>query len=140
MSPLDNAREIDFPKVCDPRGNLAFAEAGRHVPFPIRRVFYVFDVPGGESRGGHAHKECRQILAALSGSFTLRLTDGFAERTFRMDRASRGVLVPPGVWATMTDFTTGTVMLSLASELYDEEDYIRDFDAFLEYARINNNG
>lgn len=133
MSPLDNVKELEFSKVCDPRGNLSFIEEGCHVPFPIRRVFYVYDVPGGESRGGHAHKENQTVLIALSGSFDLRLTDGRDTITIPMNRANRGVLIPTGVWDSMVNFTTGTVCLALCSHHYEESDYIRDFDEYLEY-------
>jgi len=133
MSPLDNVKELEFSKVCDPRGNLSFIEEGCHVPFPIRRVFYIYDVPGGESRGGHAHKENQTVLIALSGSFDLRLTDGRDTITIPMNRANRGVLIPTRVWASMVNFTTGTVCLALCSHHYEESDYIRDFDEYLEY-------
>lgn len=134
MSQLEKAREIEFPKICDPRGNLSFVEGGRHIPFPIRRVFYIYDIPGGETRGGHAHKYCQQILTAVCGSFTLRLTDGKDERTFHLDRANKGVLIPNGLWLTMENFTTGSICLAIASEPYDEEDYVRDFEEFIESA------
>lgn len=130
---LDKVRLLEFPKICDPRGNLSFVEGARHVPFPIRRVFYIYDVPGGETRGGHAHKECSIVLLAIAGSFEVRLTDGINERVVRLNRANRGVLIPPGVWDTMSEFTTGSVALALASHPYEEEDYIRDYDEFLAF-------
>lgn len=138
MSAIDKVRELEFPKVCDLRGNLSFIESARHVPFPIRRVFYIYDVPGGETRGGHAHRECAIVLIAIAGSLEVRLTDGVNERIVRLCRANRGVLVPPGVWNTMSEFTTGTVALALCSHLYDEADYIRDYDEFLEWKQQNN--
>lgn len=134
-TPLDKVRVLEFPKICDPRGNLSFVEGGRHVPFTVRRVFYIYDVPGGETRGGHAHKECSIVLLALAGSFEVRLTDGFNERTVFLNRANRGVLIPPGVWDTMHEFTTGSVALALASHPYEEEDYIRDYDEYMDFAR-----
>lgn len=134
MGLLDRIQEFEFSKICDPRGNLSFIEGGCHVPFSIKRVFYIYDVPGGESRGGHAHRENTMVLIALSGSFDLHLTDGRETRVFRMDRANRGVLIPPGVWDSMHNFTTGTVVLTLCSHLYDESDYIRDFDEYKTYA------
>lgn len=133
-SPLDKVRIIEFPKICDPRGNLSFVEGGRHIPFTIRRVFYIYDVPGGETRGGHAHKECSIVLTAVSGSLTVRLTDGCRETTVHLNRSNKGVLIPPGLWDTMHDFTTGTVCVAFASHFYEEEDYIRDFDEFLSYS------
>ncbi len=134
-SALDKVRVIDLPKITDPRGNLSFAEGARHIPFPIRRVFYIYDVPGGETRGGHAHKECWCFLLAITGSFNVRLTDGKEEMVVPLNRSNKGVLIPPGVWDTMHDFTSGTVALALASHPYEEEDYIRDYDLFLEYRR-----
>jgi dTDP-4-dehydrorhamnose 3,5-epimerase-like enzyme len=132
-SPLDNVRIIEFPKICDPRGNLSFVEGGRHLPFNIRRVFYIYDVPGGETRGGHAHKECSIVLVAVAGSLTVRLTDGVNEKVVQLNRSNKGVLIPPGVWDTMHDFTTGTVCVAFASHQYEEEDYIRDYDEFIAY-------
>lgn len=133
MNRLQRVETIEFPKICDPRGNLSFIESGRHVPFSTRRVFYIYDVPGGETRGGHAHKECVEVVIALTGSFNLRITDGTAERTITLNRSNRGVLIPAGVWVTMENFTTGTVLLALASRDYEEEDYIRDYDEFEQY-------
>lgn len=133
MSLLKKVKIIEFPKICDPRGNLSFIESARHVPFSIKRVFYIYDVPGGETRGGHAHRECSCVLIAVSGSFDLRLTDGKDEMTITLNRSNKGVLIPPGVWDTMHNFTTGTVALALASHPYEEEDYIRDYDEYLEY-------
>lgn len=133
MSLLKKVKIIEFPKICDPRGNLSFIESARHVPFSIKRVFYIYDVPGGETRGGHAHRECSCVLIAVSGSFDLRLTDGKDEMTITLNRSNKGVLIPSGVWDTMHNFTTGTVALALASHPYEEEDYIRDYDEYLEY-------
>lgn len=133
-SPLDKVRILEFPKICDPRGNLSFIESARHVPFPIRRVFYIYDVPGGETRGGHAHRKCWMVLMAIAGSFEVRITDGCEEKTILLNRANKGVLIPPGLWDTMHEFTTGTVALALASENFEEEDYIRDYDKFLKYS------
>lgn len=135
MSLLDLARTIEFPKICDPRGNLSFVESARHIPFSIKRVFYIYDVPGGETRGGHAHKECWCALIAVSGSLEVRLTDGTNEKIVKLNRSNKGLIIPPGVWDTMHDFTTGTVVLALASHPYEEEDYIRDYDEYLEYVK-----
>jgi dTDP-4-dehydrorhamnose 3,5-epimerase-like enzyme len=135
MSAFDEIKIYEFPKICDPRGNLSFVEGARHVPFPIRRVFYIYDVPGGETRGGHAHKECWIALMAIAGSFEVRLTDGRQTRTVKLNRANKAVLIPPGIWDTMHEFTTGTVALALASHQYEEEDYIRDYDEFMAYAQ-----
>ena len=133
MGLLDKVKVIEFPKVCDPRGNLSFVEGARHIPFSIKRVYYIYDVPGGETRGGHAHRNNTSVVFAPSGSVDVRLTDGDEELSIRLDRSNRGVLIPPGVWATYHNFTTGTVLAALASHLYEEEDYIRDYDDYLEY-------
>lgn len=135
VSPLQKVRVIEFPKICDPRGNLSFVEGGRHLPFNIKRVFYIYDVPGGETRGGHAHKECSIVLTAVAGSLSVRLTDGVDEMDINLNRSNKGVLIPPGVWDTMHDFTTGTVCVAFASHQYEEEDYIRDYDEFLQYVK-----
>ena len=135
MSPLENVKIFEFPKICDPRGNLSFVEGGRHIPFSIKRVFYLYDVPGGETRGGHAHKECSCVLVAVAGSLDLRLTDGEKEIIVNLNRSNKGVLIPPGVWDSMHNFTTGTVALAFASHQYEEEDYIRDYDEYLEYVK-----
>lgn len=134
MDLIEKVREIEFPKVRDSRGNLSFVEGGRHVPFSIRRVFYIYDVPGGETRGGHAHRTNSEVLIAVSGSLDVILTDGQREVTHTLNRANRGLYVPAGLWITMPNYTTGTVLLVLASEEYDESGYIRDFDKYLEYA------
>lgn len=136
FKPLEKVRLIDFPKICDPRGNLTFVEGGRHLPFNIRRVFYIYDVPGGETRGGHAHKECSIVLVAVAGSLTVRLTDGTDEIAVNINRSNVGLLIPPGVWDTMHDFTTGTIVVAFASHQYEEEDYIRDFDEFKDYVAL----
>lgn len=132
---LDNVKIFEFSKVCDPRGNLSFIEEGCHVPFSIKRVFYIYDVPGGETRGGHAHRENSTVLIAVSGSFDLHLTDGEDSVVIRMNRANKGVLIPPGVWDSMHDFTTGTVCLALCDRHYEEEDYIRDLDEYHEFLK-----
>lgn len=127
------ARLIEFPKICDSRGNLSFVEGGRHVPFSIRRVFYIYDVPGGETRGGHAHRECAEVIVAVSGSFDLIITNGSQESRVTLNRANTAAYIPPGSWITMPNFTTGTVLLALTSHEFEESDYIRDYDAYLRY-------
>lgn len=130
-------RLVSLPKIADPRGNLTFAESIKHVPFDIKRVYWTYDVPAGESRGGHAHKNLRQLIIAVSGSFTVNLTDGERKESFLLNRPYVGLLVTPGIWRTLDDFSSGAVCLVLASELYDESDYIRDYDEFLKYVRDN---
>lgn len=133
MSLLDKVRYLDFPKVCDPRGNLSFIEGGCHVPFAIKRVFYIYDVPGGACRGAHAHKTCTEILIPVAGSFDVHLSDGREERIYHMDTSNRGIMVPPGLWLSTHKYTSGTLCLVLCSDYYEEEDYIRDFDEYCQY-------
>jgi dTDP-4-dehydrorhamnose 3,5-epimerase-like enzyme len=122
---------IEIPKIVDPRGNLSFIEGGRHVPFEIRRVYYLYDVPGGEARGGHSHLELSQLLIAASGSFTVVLDDGHVRQKITLNRPDRGLHITPGIWRELEDFSSGAVCLVLASHPYDEADYIRDYDNFL---------
>lgn len=117
----------------DRKGNISVVENSKDVPFDVKRTYYLYDVPGGESRGGHAHKELSQLIVAASGSFTVTLDDGNVKRTFTLNRPYQGLYVVPGIWRTLDDFSSGAVCLVLASEGYDEADYIRDYDKFLEY-------
>lgn len=126
-------RLIDLPKIVDPRGNLTVAEETAHVPFHIRRVYWVYDVPGGESRGGHAHKQCREYIVAVSGSFTVTLDNGHERQTFLLNHPYQGLLVETGIWRTLDDFSSGAVCLVLASEPFCEDDYIREYDDYLSY-------
>ena len=115
----------------DRKGNLTVVGKGLDVPFDVKRVYYLYDVPGGESRGGHAHKALYQLIVAVSGSFTVTLDDGTDKKTFVLNRPYTGLLVVPGIWRTLDDFSSGAVCLVLASEIYDEADYIRDYEEFL---------
>ena len=116
------------------KGNLSVVQnEGNTVPFDIKRAYYLYDVPGGESRGGHAHRELRQLIVAASGSFTVTLDDGNVKRTFLLNRPYQGLYVVPGIWRTLDDFSSGAVCLVLASHGYDENDYIRDYGEFIEY-------
>lgn len=117
----------------DRKGNISVVENGKDIPFDVKRTYYLYDVPGGESRGGHAHKELSQLIIAASGSFTVTLDDGRVKRTFTLNRPYQGLYVVPGIWRTLDDFSSGAVCLVLASERYDEADYIRDYDKFIEY-------
>ncbi len=124
---------IDFPKITDPRGNLTFAEAEGHVPFPVKRAYWVYDVPAGESRGGHAHKRLQQMVVAVSGSFTVTLDNGKERETILLNHPWQGLLIDTNTWRTLDDFSSGAVCLVLASEHYEEDDYIYDYDEFLKY-------
>ena len=126
---------IDLPKVADPRGNLTFIESNRHVPFEIKRAFYLYDVPGGAWRGGHAHKEMQQLMVAISGSFDIVLDDGDAKERLHLNRSYHGLYIRPMVWREMNNFSSNSVCLVLASTLYDETDYYYDYDAFLQALR-----
>lgn len=117
----------------DRKGNLSVVEDKEIIPFDVKRVYYLYDVPGGESRGGHAHRNLRQLIVAASGSFSVTLDDGSIKRTFVLNRPNIGLLVVPGIWRTLDDFSSGSVCLVLASEKYDESDYIRDYEDFVEY-------
>ncbi len=127
---LKKCRIIEFPKIHDRKGNLTFVEGRRHVPFPIKRVYYLYDVPGGAERGGHAHKKLREVLIAMSGSFDVILDDGTEKRRFHLNRSYQGLFIPPMVWRELDNFSSGAVCLALASELYTESDYYRQFARF----------
>lgn len=128
---LDACRLIDLPKIADPRGNLTFVEGSRHVPFDIERVYYLYDVPGGAERGGHAHLALQEFLIAMSGSFDVVLDDGSRKARFHLNRSYYGLYVPSMVWRELDNFSSGSVCLVLASSRYDESDYLRDYPGFL---------
>jgi dTDP-4-dehydrorhamnose 3,5-epimerase-like enzyme len=132
---LSDCRIISLPKIADPRGNLTFIEGGRHVPFEIRRVYYLYDVPGGADRGGHAHKEMQQLIIAMSGSFDVILDDGRQKQRYHLNRSYYGLYVCPMIWRELDNFSSGSVCLALASNRYDESDYYRDYQEFLRAVR-----
>lgn len=132
---VNECRLIDLPKISDPRGNLTFVEGGRHIPFDIRRVFYLYDVPGGADRGGHALKTCHQVLIAVTGSFDVILDDGNEKKRIHLCRSYYGLHIPPSIWREMDNFSTGSVCLVLASENYDAQGYYRDYNEYLEAVR-----
>ena len=137
MNP-DEARLIDLPKLVDPRGNLTVAEEMKNIPFKVSRVYWTYDVPSGESRGGHAHKHCREFIIAVSGSFDVTLDNGRGTReTFHLNHPYQGLLVETCIWRTLDDFSSGAVCLVLASDLFDEEDYWYDYDVFLESVKCS---
>jgi dTDP-4-dehydrorhamnose 3,5-epimerase-like enzyme len=123
-------RVVEFPRVEDPRGNLTFIEGGRHVDFDIKRVYYLYDVPGGAERGGHAHRGLRQLLIAMSGSFDVVLDDGTSRERFHLNRSYYGLYIPKMIWREIDNFSSGSVCMVLASEHYDEADYYRDWREF----------
>jgi hypothetical protein len=123
---------IDLPKITDPRGNLTFIEGGAHIPFDIQRVYYLYDVPGGAERGGHAHKGLHQLIIAMSGSFDVVLDDGVNKRRFHLNRSYYGLYVCPMIWRELDNFSSGSVCLVLASNRYDEDDYYRSYDDYVE--------
>ncbi len=130
--PLEDCRLIHFPRINDVRGNLTFIEGGNHVPFEIKRVYYLYDVPGGANRAGHAHKELHQLLVAMSGSFDVLLDDGTQQYRYHMNRSYYGLYVPPMIWREIDNFSSGSVCLALASHPFDESDYYRGRATFLD--------
>ena len=128
---LQNCRLVDLPRIHDPRGNLTFVEGGRHIPFDIRRVYYLYDVPGGAERGGHAHKELEQLIVAMSGSFDVVLDAGRKKKRFHLNRSYFGLYVCPMIWRELDNFSSGSVCMVLASNLYDEADYYRDYKEYV---------
>lgn len=128
--PIGDCRIIELPKISDPRGNLTFIEASRHIPFEIRRVYYLYDVPGGAERGGHAHKALQQLIIAMSGSFDVVLDDGNNRIRFHLNRSYFGLYVCPMIWRELDNFSSGSICMVLASNLYDESDYYRNYDEY----------
>jgi len=122
---------IQIDKHHHEKGNISVVENGNTIPFAVQRVYYLYDVPGGESRGGHAHKKLQQLIVAASGSFNVTLDDGNVKRTFTLNRPYQGILVVPGIWRELDDFSSGSVCLVLASHRYEASDYIRDYNDFL---------
>ena len=122
---------IELPKIPDKRGNLSFVQNDIHVPFEIKRTYWVYDVPGGESRGGHAYKETEEFVIALSGSFDVMVDDGREKKVFHMNRSYYGLYIPKGVWREMNNFSTNSLAMELASTKYDPDDYIRDYNEFI---------
>lgn len=134
---LYDCKIIELPKISDPRGNLSFIEGGQHIPFDIKRVYYLYDVPGGSDRGSHAHKKLHQFIVAMSGSFDVVLDDGKEKMRFHLNRSYYGLYVCPMMWRDLDNFSSGAVCMVLASTRYDESDYIRNYDRFI--ATIKNN-
>jgi len=127
---VHGCKVLDLPIVRAPEGNLTFVEGGEHVPFEIARIYYLYDVPGGAARGGHAHRSLRQLLIATSGSFEVVLDDGSERRSVTLNRSYQGLYIEPMIWRELVDFSSGSVCMVLASDHYDEADYIRDYEQF----------
>lgn len=135
MMSIDDVSIIELPRFLDGRGNLSFAEQNHHIPFEIRRAYWIYDVPGGEKRGGHAFFKNQEVIIALSGSFDMVVNDGVVSKKFSLNRSYYALYIPNGLWRTMENFSTNSVALEFGSELYDASDYIRDYDVFLKLKR-----
>lgn len=134
--PISDVKIIELPRINDHRGNLTFIESGRHIPFEIKRTYYLYDVPGGATRAGHGHKALHQLMIAMSGSFDITLDDGFEKRVISLNRSYSGLYIPPMMWRDLDNFSSGAVCMVLASAYYDEGDYFRNYDDFLRAARM----
>jgi hypothetical protein len=132
---VSSVQLIDFPKIPDDRGNLTFIQEGSHIPFDIQRVYWIYDVPGGEVRGGHAYSNLYEVIIAMSGSFDVVVNDGHDEKVFSLNRSYYGLLVPKMIWRRLENFSTNSLALIVANLPYDQGDYIRDFK---EYSKMNN--
>jgi len=128
---LAECKMVNLPKINEPRGNLTFIEGGRHIPFEIKRVYYLYDVPGGAERGGHAHKDLHQLIIAMSGSFDVVLNDGAQQKRFHLNRSYSGIYICPMIWRELDNFSSGSVCMVLASNFYDEADYYRNYQEFV---------
>ena len=127
---ISKCKLINLPKIINKKGNLSFIESNKHLPFSIKRVYYLYDVPGGETRGGHAHKQLKQFLIAMNGSFDVLVDDGLQKKKFHLNRAYYGLYIPPMIWRELDNFSSGAVCLSLVSAYYNEKDYIRNYRTF----------
>lgn len=129
---LQNCHLIELPKITDVRGNLTFVEGNKHIPFDISRIYYLYDVPGGSERGGHAHKALKQLIVAVSGSFEVTLDDGYKKKKYHLNKPFIGLYIAPMIWRELTNFSSGSVCVVFASERYDEADYYRNYNEFSE--------
>jgi dTDP-4-dehydrorhamnose 3,5-epimerase-like enzyme len=134
---VESCNILELPRIGDPRGNLTFVEGRKHIPFDINRVYYLYDVPGGAERGGHAHRELQQLIIAMSGSFDIHLDDGVSKKTIHMNRSYNGLYVCPMIWREIDNFSSGAVCMVLASDYYDEQDYYRDYNTFIKTVKNN---
>ena len=131
MATVEDVIIIELPKFLDARGNLSFAEQDHHIPFEIKRTYWIYDVPGGEDRGGHAYKDNQEVVIALSGAFDVVVDDGEKQKSFTLNRSYYGLYIPNGLWRTMENFSTNSLALEFGSEHYSEDDYVRDYNDFL---------
>jgi oxalate decarboxylase/phosphoglucose isomerase-like protein (cupin superfamily) len=136
---MERVKIIQLPKILDPRGNLSFLETGNHVPFEIKRTYWIYDVPGGEIRGGHAFKEQNEFIIVLSGSLDVIVYDGEKEKKFSLNRSYYGLIIPNGLWRYMENFATNTLALVVSSTSFDENDYIRDKEQYKQFLQDENN-
>lgn len=134
---VEDVRLIELPKFADPRGNLSFVEQNNHIPFEIKRTYWIYDVPGGESRGGHAFRNTEEFIIAISGGFDVVVDDGKQKKTFTLNRSYYGLYIPKGLWREMVNFSTNSLALEFASTRYNPKDYLRKYD---EYLKLKNNG
>lgn len=134
---LDQCKLIDLPKITDPRGNLSVIEAGVQIPFDIKRVYYLYDVPGGSARAGHGHQELQQLIIAMSGSFDVIVDDGSARKKFHLNRSYYGLYIPKMMWREVENFSSGGVCLVLASTMYDADDYYHNYEDFAQLVKTN---
>jgi len=132
--PISDVKLIELPRINDHRGNLTFIESGNHIPFEIKRTYYLYDVPGGATRAGHGHKALHQLMIAMSGSFDITLDDGYEKKVFHLNRSYNGLYIPPMMWRDLDNFSSGAVCMVLASAFYDEGDYFRNYEDFLRAA------
>lgn len=132
---ISDVKLIELPRINDHRGNLTFIESGNHIPFEIKRTYYLYDVPGGATRAGHGHKALHQLMIAMSGSFDITLDDGYEKKVFHLNRSYNGLYIPPMMWRDLDNFSSGAVCMVLASAFYDEGDYFRNYEDFLRAAQ-----
>lgn len=136
MTDFTKPQIIQLPKIHDLRGNLTFVQGGSTVPFELKRAYWIYDVPAGEERGGHSHHEMSQLLVAVGGSFDVNISDGYSWRSFTLNRPFEGLFIPPGIWRTLDNFSSGAVCLSLVSNEFTEDDYVRDYEDFKRLSQL----
>ena len=136
LSTVFDCSIMQLNKIHNPEGNITIIEGNKNIPFDVKRIYYLYDIPGGESRGGHAHKELRQLIVAASGSFDILLDDGMNKRVVKISRPDYGLIIVPGIWRELMEFSSGAICLVFASHKYDENDYLRDYEGFIKYKSL----